>query len=242
MKLLVTGGTGRMGKELLPLLSGFEVLAPTRSEMNLLDPLSIQRYSQEHQPDVVLHMAAYTDVARAEKERELCHQTNVLAVRALVQATPFARRFIHISTDYVFDGERGHYHEEEPVSPSNYYSVSKALGEEAARAHKNALVVRTSFKMAQWPYPRAFTDQYTSADHVDVIARELLLLLEHLAEVPRHIHTLHVGTERKSIFDLAVRRTPSVAPMSREEAPVHIPPDVSLDTRLWESLKASWRK
>ncbi|GGJ35397.1 SDR family oxidoreductase [Deinococcus roseus] len=238
--LLVTGGTGRMGKELLPMLTDFEVLAPGRSELDLLNPQSIRAYVAQHRFDVVLHLAAYTDVAKAEKEQELCYQTNVLAVRHLAQATRNAARFVHISTDYVFDGERGNYQEDEVVNPSNQYSLSKALGEEAARAHPGHLIVRTSFKMAPWPYPRAFSDQYTSADHVDVIARELLLLLQNLHRVPEDLRTLHVGTERKSIFDLAKQRTPAVTPMSRLEAPVHIPPDVSLNTERWEALKASW--
>lgn len=239
--LLITGARGRMGRELLPQLERFKILAPTRAELELTDAGVVKSYLECEKPDHILHLAAYTDVAKAESEREKCYAENVLALRNLVRSSQTVQRFVHISTDYVFDGERGGYRESESVAPANYYSLTKALGEEAARGHPRALVVRTSFKMAPWPYPKAFTDQFTSADYVDVIARELRTLLEHLNQVPLELDTLHIGTERKSIFELAVRRTPEVQPMSRADVKVHIPPDVSLDTSRWEAFKATFR-
>lgn len=239
--LLVTGARGRMGRELLPQLERFKILAPTRAELELTDGGAVQSYLEREQPNFILHLAAYTDVAKAEQEREKCYAENVLVVRNLLRSSETVKRFVHISTDYVFDGERGSYREYESVAPANYYSLTKALGEEAARGYPRALVVRTSFKMAPWPYPKAFTDQFTSADFVDVIALELKILLENLEHVPLELDTLHIGTERKSVFDLAVRRTPEVQPMSRADVKVHIPPDVSLDTSRWEALKASFR-
>lgn len=239
--LLVTGGGGRMGRELMPQLEGFKILAPTRAELELTDPDAVQAYLEREKPDCILHLAAYTDVAKAEQEREKCYAENVLAVRHLTRSSRNATRFVHISTDYVFDGERGGYFEDESVAPANYYSLTKALGEEAARAHPHAIIVRTSFKMAPWPYPKAFSDQFTSADYVDVIAFELRTLLENLKHVPLELETLHIGTERKSVFDLAVRRTPTVLPMARADVQVHIPPDVSLDTSRWEALKATFK-
>ena len=239
--ILITGARGRMGREILPKLEGFKILAPARAELELTDPGEVQAYLERERPDFILHLAAYTDVAKAEQEREKCYAENVLAVRHLVRSSETVKRFVHISTDYVFDGERGGYFEDESVAPANYYSLTKALGEEAAKGHPRALIVRTSFKMAPWPYPKAFADQFTSADFVDVIALELKTLLENLERVPLELETLHIGTERKSVFDLAVRRTPEVQPMSRADVKVHIPPDVSLDTSRWEALKATFK-
>ena len=238
--LFVTGARGRMGRELLPQLEQFKILAPTRAELELTDPRAVHTFLERETPDLVLHLAAYTDVAKAESEREKCYAENVLTVRNLVRSSGEVKRFVHISTDYVFNGERGGYREDESVAPANYYSLTKALGEEAARGHPRALVVRTSFKTAPWAYPKAFTDQFTSADFVDVIALELKILLENLERVPLETDTLHIGTERKSVFELAVRRTPEVQPMSRADVKVHIPPDVSLDTSRWEALKATF--
>lgn len=238
MNVLITGATGRMGQALAPLLHSFQLLTPNRNELNILDKGSIETYLDTHSIDVILHLAAYTNVARAEHEQELCYHTNVTAVRHLVKLSD-VRHFVHLSTDYVFDGEKGMYTEDEPVNPKNHYSLSKALGEEAARGHRHPLVVRTSFKTSPWPYPKAFVDQYTSADYVDTIAQELVKLMIHLDTV-RDFDVLHIGTERKSVFELAKRRSPDILPMHRHDAPVYIPPDVSLNTDRWISLKKEW--
>jgi dTDP-4-dehydrorhamnose reductase len=222
---------------LLPRLArrGWVVVAPTQGEVDLLDAGALERALEAAEPDLVLHLAAFTNVALAEVEREACWAANVVGTRNLARLAP--ARLVHLSTDYVFDGERGAYREGDAPNPSNYYSLTKLVGEEAARGARDHLVVRTSFKESVWPHPVAFTDQFTSADYVDVIAGELeLLLLNHERVRPADC-TLHVATERKSVFELASRRNPGVLPGSRQEARVHIPPDVSLDVGRWEGLK-----
>ncbi len=238
----MTGGGGRMGKELLPLLhtSGWDLVAPRSSEVSILEPEAL---SAALQPgfDAVLHLAAYTDVAGAEKNRDACWQINVVGTRHVARAAAQAgARLVHLSSDYVFDGERGLYRETDAPNPSNYYSLTKALAEESALAAPDALIVRTSFKDAVWKHPVAFTDQFTGADYTDVIAAEIALLLSHLSEVRDSI--LHVVTERKSVYDLAVRRNPNVQPGSRGGVAVHIPPDVSLDNSRWTALKAGFAR
>ncbi len=233
--LFVTGANGRMGRELIPRLElrGWRITAPSSRELDITDERAVAR-ALEPDVDIVLHLAAYTDVAKAEIERERAWAVNVVGSRNIARHT--RARLVHISTDYVFDGERGMYLETDTPNPSNYYSVTKLVAEEAARANPNALIVRTSFKESVWPYPVAFEDQFTSADFTDVIAGELELLLLNLALVEDK--ALHVVTERKSVFDLARRRNLEVQPGSRTSARVHIPPDVSLDNIRWRAIKS----
>jgi dTDP-4-dehydrorhamnose reductase len=235
MKIFVTGGAGRMGGVLLPLLAqhGWHITAPRSTQLNITDETAVARALELAQPEVVLHLAAYTDVVRAEREPERAWAVNVLGTRNLARHT--LGRFVHFSTDYVFDGERGMYLETDIPHPANFYSLTKTVGEEAARHARRALIVRTSFKDSVWPYPVAFEDQFTSADFVDVIANEMLTLINHLGMVDHDL--LHVVTERKSIFELARRRNPDVQSGSRLRANVHIPPDVSLDVSRWLALK-----
>ncbi len=235
MKLFVTGGAGRMGGELLPMLAqhGWQITAPRSTQLNITDETAVARALELAQPEVVLHLAAYTDVTKAEQERERAWAINVRGTANLAKHT--LGRFVHFSTDYVFDGERGMYLETDTPSPANFYSLTKTVGEEAARHARRALIVRTSFKDSQWRYPMAFEDQFTSADFTDVIANEMLALMMHLPMVEHDV--LHVATERKSIYELARRRTPEVKPGSRLKANVHIPPDVSLDISRWLALK-----
>lgn len=237
--MFATGGGGRMGRELLPRLErrGWSVARPSSRQLDITDERAVAAALRGARPDVVLHLAAYTDVAGAERDRDRCWAVNVTGARNV--AAHAGCRLVHLSTDYAFDGERGGYAEGETPSPANYYSLTKVVGEEAARRSPDALIVRSSFKESRWPYPVAFDDQFTSADYVDVIGDELEVLLVHLDAVRPPDGVLHVATERKSVFELARRRNPEVRPGSRAAAGVRIPPDVSLDTSRWAKIKLS---
>lgn len=231
----MTGGGGRLGTALRALMP--ELIAPPRRELDVTDPESVQRALERHQPKVFLHAAAYTDVARAEQEREQCWAVNVGGTRNVVRALQGSGVFlVHISTDYVFWGDRGNYREDDPVGPvRNYYALSKLVAEEVVRVVPQHLVIRTSFRPSPWPYPTAFTDLYTSQDYVEVIAPQIALALRGLEHIP--YSTLHIATERKSAYELAVRTRPDVRPSSRREVTVSLPEDVSLSLERWERLR-----
>jgi dTDP-4-dehydrorhamnose reductase len=235
MRILITGGSGRLGRELVALLPG--AAAPSRHELDVTDASSVARGVERHRPDVLVHAAAYTDVAGAEQERTRCWRVNVVGTRNVAQAAAAAGALlVHISTDYVFAGTRGGYREDDPPGPvRNYYALSKLVAEEAARTASRRVIVRTSFRPREWPYPTAFTDLYTSQDYVDVIAPEIALLVESAARVPHEI--VHIATERKSVYDLARRRAPQVRATRRAEAAVDLPEDVSLDVERWRALR-----
>ena len=239
MRVLVTGGSGRLGRELrteLPRL-GVEAYFPARGELDVTLPDTIQAALERYEPDVVVHAAAYTDVNGAETEKELCWRTNVGGTRNIVRALIGGRaKLVHISTDYVFWGDRGGYAEEDPVGPPrNYYALSKLAAEEVARVYKDTLLIRTSFRPREWPYPVAFTDVYTSQDYVDIIAPEIAWAVRHAPEISDP--TLHIATERKSVYELARRRSPAVKPGTRREARVELPEDISLSTGRWRVLR-----
>lgn len=233
MKILLTGGSGRLGSELRHLLPN--IVAPSSAEFNVTDERSVRRGLEHYRPEGIVHAAAYTDVKRAETEREACWRVNVGGTRNLVTALGNTT-FVHISTDYVFWGDRGGYHEDDPLGPvRNHYALSKLVAEETARCAARHLVLRTSFRPREWPYETAFGDVYTSQDYVDVIAPEIALAVKHVGEIP--FSTLHIATERKSVFDLAQRRKPDVQRGSKAQAGVNLPDDISLDTTRWRELR-----
>lgn len=233
MTLLLTGGSGRLGTELRALLP--DVAAPTSREFDLTDPHSVEAALANYRPSAVVHAAAYTDVKGAETDRARCWAVNVGGTRNLVRAlgnTPL----VHISTDYVFYGDRGGYLEDDPVGPvRNYYALSKLVAEEVARSAERHLVIRTSFRPREWPYPTAFEDVYTSQDYVDVIAPDIALAVTHLNDIS--FSTLHIATERKSVYSLARQRRPDVQPGSKAAAGVALPDDISLNVERWHALK-----
>lgn len=239
MRILLTGGSGRLGTELqseLPAL-GEEVFAPSLTELDITRQRTVSEAFKHYEPDIVVHAAAYTNVAGAETERQACWALNVGGTRNVVLSLAGSgAKLVHISTDYVFWGDKGGYTEEDPPGPvRNYYALSKLAAEEVARTRPGTLVVRTSFRPREWPYPVAFEDVYTSQDYVDVIAPEIALAVRYAFSIPYPV--LHIATERKSVYELARRRSPNVRPGSRSESKVSLPQDISLDTRLWQSLR-----
>ncbi len=232
--ILLTGGNGRLGKELRQLL---EVVAPPSQDLDITNPASIQAAITQHQANLLVHAAAYTNVSGAESEKANCWQVNVDGTRNLVNvALAHNLPLIHISTDYVFYGDKGMYKEDDPLGPvRNYYALTKLVAEELVRLVPKHLVIRTSFRPREWPYPSAFADVYTSQDYVDVIAPDIALAIKHLQNIP--YETLHIATERKSVYDLAKRRKPDVLRGSKANANVSLPDDISLDISRWQELK-----
>jgi dTDP-4-dehydrorhamnose reductase len=235
MSLLLSGGRGRLGKELQKHL-GF--IAPSSQEFDITDLSGIRKYVDKHKPTLLIHAAAYTNVSGAEKDKQNCWKVNVEGTRNMVKAAmDLALPLVHISTDYVFWGDQGGYKEDDPVGPvRNYYALSKLVAEELVRVVPKHLVIRTSFRPVEWPYPTAFEDIYTSQDYVDVIAPDIALAIKHVQHIP--YDTLHIATERKSVYDLAKRRRPDVQRGSKANANVSLPDDISLDISRWQAAKA----
>jgi dTDP-4-dehydrorhamnose reductase len=238
MRIVLTGGGGRLGSELKSLLPG--VITPDLPAFDICNAEQVERMLDEHRPDLVVHAAAYTNVAGAETLPDECWRVNVEGTRNIVRGVSARGIFlVHISTDYVFQGTRGMYREEDTLGPvRNYYSLTKLIAEQLARMSPNFLVIRTSFRPREWPYPVAFADVYTSQDYVDVIAPEIALAIQHHRDIPYEV--VHIATERKSVYELAQRRKPDVQPGTKRDAKVELPDDISLDISRWQELKKAW--
>lgn len=198
-------------------------------EMDIRNQDSVKTVFRKYQPEVVLHLAAYTDVGMAEAEKVNCYQTNVNGTGNLARRSPM---FIYMSTEYVFDGEKGNYHEGSVPNPVNFYSLTKLLGEFEARTARRYCILRTLFKPRPYEHDVVPTDMWTSGDYADVIARQVSLCLNHALELPQ---VLNLGTDKKSLFELA-SKTKQVKPTKRISLPIKLPRDTSLDTTLWRML------
>jgi len=142
MRIFITGGSGLAGSKLaeMALARGEQVYSgyahnqpPYGREVkfDLLDANGIRDIIERMRPDVIVHSAALTDVDRCEREKDLAYKINVEGTRAIAEAARKAGSYlVYISTDYVFDGQRGLYREEEETNPVSYYGLSKLLGEQ----------------------------------------------------------------------------------------------------------------
>jgi dTDP-4-dehydrorhamnose reductase len=154
-KILVTGANGQLGSELKELsnhYSQFEWVFVDRSVLDLSNLESISKVLDTIQPQIIINCAAYTAVDRAETETELADVLNHQAVGVVAQwSANHDCRLVHVSTDYVFDGNSSTaLTEEAPTGPINVYGQTKLAGEQAClRENPDAIVIRTS-----WVYSR----------------------------------------------------------------------------------------
>ncbi len=141
MRALVTGGGGQLASDLASLL-GPDARVFEREELDITDCDRLDRVFAEVDPDVVFNCAAFHNVDVCETEPERSWQVNVDAVRQLALRSRF---LVHVSTNYVFDGERAEpYAEHDHPSPRSVYALTKLAGEYAALGYcERALVVRT---------------------------------------------------------------------------------------------------
>jgi dTDP-4-dehydrorhamnose reductase len=149
MRILLIGKFGQLGWELhRSLLPVGEVIAVDYPDIDLSQPDSITNLIDSEKPGLVINAAAYTDVDKAEKEKVLADSINGKAPGAMAEACIKKHAaFIHYSTDYVFDGEKGApYKESDIPNPINSYGISKLAGEQAVTQFGGAyLILRTSW-------------------------------------------------------------------------------------------------
>lgn len=149
MRILLTGASGQLATDLLPLLSQQgEVVAVNRAECDLTSVNAIRRLVADVRPSVIVNPAAYTAVNEAETQADLANAVNRTAPGIFAEeARNLGAMFVHYSTDYVFNGEKQvPYTEDDSPSPLNVYGASKLAGERAvAAAGGRFLVLRTSW-------------------------------------------------------------------------------------------------
>jgi dTDP-4-dehydrorhamnose reductase len=154
VRILVIGRDGQLGQSLREVAAGLDV-APwadltfvDRETIDFANEASIERTIADIRPDGVINAAAYTAVDKAEDAVELAFQLNASGPKVLAE-TLAARggRLIHVSTDYVFEGNKaGPYVETDPINPQSVYGKSKADGEAAVRdALASHVIVRTAW-------------------------------------------------------------------------------------------------
>lgn len=149
MKLLVIGAEGQLGSEVAALAEGrHAVTGVGREDCDITDLNSLREVVRGCLPDGIVNAAAYTDVDGCEANRLRAFRVNALGARNVaIAARECGAKLIHVSTDYVFSGEKGApYHEFDEPHPINLYGQSKLLGEQLVKEQTSCFfIVRTSW-------------------------------------------------------------------------------------------------
>lgn len=227
-EILFTGGSGLLGGEIKKLLP--DAHYPTRKEFDFTNDNACIHKIENKQIKLVVHMGANTDTVGIETIPHEAMLTNIAGTCNIAMAClKTQKRMIYISTDYVFEGTQGNYKEDEPLKPVNTYGWSKLGGECAVRMMTDSLIVRTSFGSNEFPYSKAFNDQYTSRMTVKEFAEALSKIV-----MGNEKGILHIGKDRRTVYDMAKGISPEkdIEPISLEEMREKgytLPKDTSLD-------------
>lgn len=151
MNILVTGANGQLGSEIRDLAAQYKNLNLVYTDVEELDitrPENLEKFFKKNKFECIINCAAYTAVDKAEKEKEQATSLNVTAVKYLAEcAASMGALFVHVSTDYVFDGRNFKpYLESDLTNPKSIYGKSKLDGEvEIIFNAQKAVIFRTSW-------------------------------------------------------------------------------------------------
>ena len=151
MKICITGAKGQLGLELQRQLKqkGIDEVIPTDyTTLDITDLEAVKRFALEHKPEVIINCAAHTAVDKCEEDVDNAYKINAIGGKNLaIAASEIGAKLVHISTDYVFDGENPMpRREDDKVSPQTIYGKSKLLGEELIKTFcKKHFIIRTAW-------------------------------------------------------------------------------------------------
>lgn len=270
-KILITGGGGLLGHALVKQATakGYDVCSLYHEhkpqsgrtiQLDITEERSVNECVQRERPAVVVNTASITDVDLCERQPELARRINGMAAGFLAEACNKISAFlVHLSTDYVFDGSKGNYDENDSPAPVNQYGSSKLLGERLAMEHENTCVARASVvfgwgrgfrpNLGTWLYKKL-----SKGEHVNVVSNQFAsptlntnlanMIIELAENGTRGI--VHVaGATRASRYDFAINLakqlnldTKLVTPVGSESSTwiARRPRDSSLDVTKAQEL------
>jgi dTDP-4-dehydrorhamnose reductase len=228
MRILMTGGSGLLGKEILKLDP--TIIAPHHEELDITNFDSVERAIKKYDPDVVLHCAAATKPPEHAKNPELGLSVNIIGTANVAGAcVRWQKKLVYTSTDYVYAG-KGPHKEEEPVWPPYNFGWSKLGGECAVRLVPNYLILRLSFGPVPFPWDKVYDNQHNSKLYVDEMAPLVLAATKSDAQ-----GVMNIGGPRTSLADYARRTKPETETIP---TPDWVPKDTSLDlTKMKKELE-----
>lgn len=198
MKIFLIGKNGQLGFRLNEdLKKNHEIIGTDRDTLDLTKTEIIKDTICQFKPDLIINAAAYTDVDKAEKEKELVYKINALAPKVICYAAKALNiPIIHISTDYIFDGTKKEaYLEDDPANPLSVYGITKWQGEEFVRRYSKHFIIRTSwifskdghsflksiFKLAQEKSMLSVVDdQWGSPTSVKTLSKAIQIMIQYL--------------------------------------------------------------
>ncbi len=234
MTIMLTGASGLLGRKILENLEKRKDKVIAIYNRNPITPRSpnilairldvsktieLEDLIMKNKPEIIIHTAALTNVDECEVDKEKAWRINVEATRSIVRAAKVVKSYIvYVSTDYVFDGEKGLYTERDLPNPINYYGLTKLIGEELVRSSDLLYTIvrpsaiygiggsKKSFaeyvieKLLRGEEVYALTDQYVSPTLNTLLAEAIIEIID-----MKPMGILHVAGKRMNRYEFAVK-------------------------------------
>jgi len=244
MRVLISGGKGLLGTELVKCNTDHEVIPYSHTYMNVSefsDIFDVVNRAENYNKgfDIIIHCAAMTHPMRKHYTypTKSIYNNIIGTANVAMICKEFNIKPVYISTDYVYKGDkdwRDAWSEDEGVSPVDNYGWSKLGGECAINMIKNHLILRCCFSQRPFKHPKAFTDLHKSYMYVDEIAPIIWKLID-----KNSIGTYNVGGIGRSVYKFAKESNPDIIPISTKEVNETLPFNTKLNTsKVWKELKS----
>src|SRR3989338_5697041 len=228
MRILMTGGSGLLVREIRKLDPS--IISPTRKELDIISPKSIEKAVKKYKPNIILHLAAANKPPEHETNPEPGLTVNIIGTANLCLACHKADiKLIYASTDYVYTG-LGPHKEEEALRPPSRFAWSKLGGECAVRMLKKFLILRLDFGPSPFPWKKVYKNQFVSKLYASEIAPLVLKVVKSKAR-----GVMNLGGPRISLEEYAQITRPEIKSIPK---PDWVPKDTSMDiSKLKKILK-----
>jgi len=218
-KIVITGGSGRFGKELKKYKSKHRIFFPEKKDLDILDIKKVRKYLQKKKPKILVHLAGLSrplDVHEKQIERSI--DLNIIGTANITKICKELNiKLIYFSTNYVYPGKTGNYKETDPLLPVNNYAWSKLGGETSVQLYKNSLILRVCMTEKPFVHSKAFANVKTSFMFHEDVVKILFKLLNQKG-------VINLGGKSDYIYDFAKKNNPKIKKIYLKKKDVSVMP------------------
>ncbi len=197
-RIIVTGGDGRFAKVLKKTKNNLDILYPNKTQLNILNLISLNKYLKKYNPKYLIHCAGLSRPMNIhDKNISKSIDLNIIGTANITKiCSQHNIKLIYFSTAYVYEGKKGNYKEGDPLLPINNYAWSKLGGECSVTMYKNSLILRIMMCEKPFLHREAFSDVKTNFMYHEDVAKIIPKILN-----KRGI--LNIGGKTQSVYSFA---------------------------------------
>jgi dTDP-4-dehydrorhamnose reductase len=233
-KILMSGGDGKFAAQIIKHNTEYQILAPSKKEMDITNMKAVEQHVLSFKPDIFLHAAAYTrPMAKHHDNPDKSIQINIIGTANIVlSCMRHDVKLVYISTDYVYPGTEGDYQETNPLLPyskNGYkdgcfkYGWSKLGGEAAVHVYDNSLILRICMCNFPFPHNKALADVKKNLIYDKEAAKITLQILDETG-------VINIGGESRTIYEFAKENNPNMEKIFvKDIEDVNMAPDITMN-------------